>query len=189
MSKSREQLNKWLKEINIEGEKVLDVGVQDKPTNRLTTGIPGEYKTLDVDPKWNPDIVLDLNEELPFFPIPHFTIIFCIEVLEHCWNPMKAIENMSRMCAPGGKIFISTPFINPHHDEWDFLRYTNEWFEKVLPKYGLEIIRIEERRATDGLGALQNFYTLEGMKYSKIRAQKNGPYTYPVGYFIECKKQ
>jgi SAM-dependent methyltransferase len=187
VSKSREQLNSWLSQIDIEGKIVLDVGVQDKPTSRLTKGIPAKYMTMDIDPKWNPDIVADINSSI-FIKHPTCDIIFCIEVLEHCWNPIRAIKNMKKILKPGGTLYISTPFINPHHDEVDYLRYTNEWYEKVLPMLGLDIIRIEERRATTGLGALQNFYTLEGMKYSKIRAQTKGPYTYPVGYFIEAKK-
>lgn len=191
MSKSREQLNDMLREINIEGKVVLDVGVQDKPTRRLTKGTPKLYVTLDIDPQWKPDIVADLNDNLVTNQLEaaqhNCDVIFCIEVLEHCWNPIRVLKNLFAVVRPGGVVYISTPFINPHHDVVDYLRFTDEWYQKAMKAVGFEEITIRERRATTGLEALQHFYTLEGMKYSKIRAVK-GRYTYPVGYFVSAKR-
>lgn len=191
MSKSREQLNGLLNRIDIEGKRVLDIGCQDKPASLHVKGQPDVYFTNDIDPKWNPDFVFDLNEAnisvVSGGKIERFDVVFCLEVLEHCWNPVNCVQNLSNFLAKGGDLYISTPFINPHHDEWDFLRYTNEWYEKVLPMFDIEIVDIFERKATTGLASLQEFYVAEGMKYSKIR-QKKGPYSYPVGYFIHARK-
>lgn len=197
MSKSREQLNDYLKNINIEGKVVLDVGVQDKPTSRLTKGKPLFYYTLDIDSQWKPDFVADLNhpnlDELIASKLHSkgslslIDTIFCIEVLEHCWNPVQVIKNLFDTLRPGGTLYLSTPFINPHHDVVDYLRFTDEWYDQVLYKLGFDDITVHERGATTGLEALQQFYKLEGMKYSKIRA-KNGPYSYPVGYFVIARK-
>lgn len=193
MSKSREQLNDYLKNINIEGKVVLDVGVQDKPTSRLTKGNASEYYTLDIDSQWNPDVVADLNtrdlDVLVAMKTDNAQIdtIFCIEVLEHCWNPVQVVANLCNTLRPGGTLYLSTPFINPHHDVVDYLRFTDEWYKEVLPKAGFDEVIVHERVATTGLEALQQFYKLEGMKYSKIRA-KNGPYSYPVGYFVIARK-
>ncbi len=200
MSKSREQLNEFLKRIDIEGKTVLDVGVQDKPTSRLTTGTPRRYYTLDIDPQWpatffgdlnDPHFIRDIDDQARILSVnPNDMLIdtiFCIEVLEHCWNPVQVIKNLHDAIRPGGMVYISTPFINPHHDVVDYLRYTDEWYRDVLPKFGFHVVEIQERRATFGLVQLKNFYAIEGMKYSKIR-QKNGPYTYPVGYFVTAKR-
>lgn len=202
MSKSREQLNDFLREISINNKVVLDVGVQDKPTRRMTQGEPKSYFTTDIDTKWNPDFAFDLNVKIENLldhtkqtlliddpdPETMFDVIFCIEVLEHCWNPIRAIQNMASWLKPGGVLYIATPFINPHHDEVDFLRYTDEWYETVLPKFGMKVRKIKERKATAGLLNLQMFYAAEGMKYSKVQAKKRGAYTYPVGYFVEAVK-
>ena len=189
MSKSREQLNARLGQVDMTGKRVLDVGCQNRLANRVARGEPLEYHTVDVDDQWQPDIVADLNEKLPTFETAGlYDIVFCIEVLEHCWNPLQAIENLAGWLKPGGKLYISTPFINPHHDLWDYLRYTDEWYIKVLPKFGLNITELYERKATTGLETLKEFYRIEGMKFSKIR-MKRGPYTYPVGYFIGAEKQ
>lgn len=193
MSKSREILNGFLSKVDIEGKVVLDIGVQDKPASRLTKGTAKAYYTLDIDPQWKPDIIGDLNKPMTVELVnelaknPVIDVIFCIEVLEHCWNPTQALQNLHNLLRPGGMLYLSTPFINPHHDIVDYLRYTDEWYQKVLPMYGLEITELHERRATTGLADLQSFYRNEGLKYSKIR-QKIKPYTYPIGYYVIAKK-
>lgn len=197
MSKSREQLNQLLKAINIQDKIVLDVGVQDKPTSRLTHGTPREEYTLDIDDQWDPDVVADLNDDFGSIvarlpnklmlrqELPN--VIFCIEVLEHCWNPVKVCENLAKLLQDGGKLYLSTPFINPHHDYVDYLRFTHEWFRDVLPKVGFKDVIIKERVATVGKPFLENFYKTEGLKISKIRPEY-GRYTYPIGYFVEATK-
>lgn len=200
MSLSRNQLNEYLSHINIAGRRVLDVGVQDKPTKRLTQGEPKSYKTLDIDPQWSPDIVGDLNDP-NLTPILlsesqyedadgtniGYDVIFCIEVLEHCWNPVQAVANLSQAMKHNGDLYISTPFINPHHDKVDYLRFTNEWYRDTLPRLGLTITEIVERRATAGRTQLAAFYGIEGLRVSKIRPEY-GNYTYPIGYIVHATK-
>jgi hypothetical protein len=192
MSKSRDQLNALLGEIDISGKSVLDIGVQDKPSSRKTRGQPKLYATVDVDGQWNPDYVLDLNEDWEALAITQemrggFDAVFCIETLEHCWHPVQAVENIAFVAAPAGDIYVSTPFINPHHDYWDYLRFTGEWFQKVFDKFGIEIVALHERVATVGKPQLQEFFTVEGLRISKIRPEY-GRYSYPIGYFVHGRK-
>ncbi len=194
MSLSRNQLNEYLSRINIEGKTVLDVGVQDKPTGRLTQGSYKRYDTLDIDPQWRPTIVADLNDDWAKWVANvynintcNYDVVFCMEVLEHCWNPVQAVHNLAGIMAEGGDLYISTPFINPHHDFVDYLRYTNEWYRDVLPKVGLEVVEIVERRATAGREQLAAFFGVEGLRVSKIRPEY-GKYTYPIGYIVRARK-
>lgn len=189
MSLSRNQLNDYLSTVNIEGKTVLDVGVQDKQNIRLTKGMPFVYETIDIDPQWKPTYVLNLNDDWsPIInEIKTYNVIFCTEVLEHCWNPVQAIQNLSSTLEIGGDLYLSAPFINPHHDYVDYLRYTNEWFRDVLPKYGLQVIEIVERVATLGKTQLKIFYDAEGLRVSKIRPEY-GKYTYPIGYIVHARK-
>ncbi len=204
MSLSRNQLNQYLANIDITGRIVLDVGVQDKPTSRLTHGTPKVYWTLDIDEQWDPGIVGDLNDpELAYKILGQtaravpgsqsgqietgFDMVFCIEVLEHCWNPVKALANLSQVMKQGGDLYISTPFINPHHDYVDYLRFTNEWYRDVCPRLGLSVVKITERVATAGRNLIQQFYTAEGLRVSKIRPEY-GKYTYPIGYIVHARK-
>lgn len=193
MSKSREQLNEFLSHIDIQGKSVLDVGVQDKPAKNRTKGEPKSYWTLDIDESWSPDLVGDLNLPWEDFVAQVWKgkekvdVVFCLETLEHCWDPVQALTNMANILRSGGVMYVSTPFINPHHDTHDYLRFTNEWYRDVMPRVGLKVVNIKERTATAGKSLLQAFYNAEGLRVSKIRPEY-GNYTYPIGYFVEAIK-
>ena len=199
MSKSREQLVQYLSEIDITDKVVLDAGCGDRSkwARNFTKGEPKVYFTLDIYKKFNPDIVADLNKELPWqhivadSPRYGFDIIFCIETLEHLWNPIQAIKDMYTMLsnASNSVAYFSTPFINPYHDEVDYARYTSEWYEKVLTEVGFKDIKIKPRLATEGLPHLLQFYKLEGLRMSKTRLKKGQQNKMAeIGYFVECSK-
>jgi len=183
MSLSRNQVNKWLRTINIENKTVLDIGSgpKEKWTCNLTKGKPKEYKTADIDNVFGCNYIIDLNENIPDIK---FDIVFCIETLEHCWNPIKAVENLRYLTKE--TCYIATPFINPHHDKWDYLRYTGEWYQKALQFVGFRTVKITERVSTKGKELLKKFYQIEGLRISKIRPEF-GKYTYPIGYCIEAR--
>ena len=48
--------------------------------------------------------------ELPFADAT-FDVIFCTEVLEHLAEPQRAVREMARVLAPGGKVFITVPSV------------------------------------------------------------------------------
>lgn len=189
MSKSREQLNEYLKQINIWGKTVLDVGVQDKPASKYARGTAKKYATLDVDDQWKPDIVADLNnlysaEQYALWG--SYDVVFCIEVLEHVWNPLNAVQFLSNVTKE--VCYISTPFVNPIHDYWDYLRYTFQWYEDVLPKYGFKRIEVQRRTAT-AKSLLMSFFKQEGMRMSKVTMEKYSSDRYfDVGYFVSAYK-
>jgi len=200
MSCSRNQINKFLGEIDITGKTVLDVGVQNNPARKYTKGETKKYMTLDIDNEWSPDLVLDINEtdiDLSIFTNiinaqrirGGFDIVFCLEVLEHCWNPIEAVRNLAEFTADGGVCYISVPFINPLHDKWDYLRYTPEWFEKVLPIVGFKRVVVKKRMATNGVLDLMTFYRNEGLRMSKIRLKAGQSKDQAlIGLFVEAHK-
>lgn len=192
MSKSREQINQFLGGINIEGKRVLDVGVQNNPASNYVKGIAKEYLTTDVDEEWGSDYLFDLNKDFKKSIIKggkKFDVVFCLEVLEHCWNPVQAIWNLFDLVDEGGVCYISVPFINPIHDKWDYLRYTPEWFEKVLPMVGFKGFKIHLRRASIGTEDLMRFYQGEGLRMSKIReVMGDGHLKNLIGVIVEAGK-
>lgn len=189
MSLSRNQLNKWLIKIDITGKSVLDVGAGEynKWAMNFVRGKPKEYVTLDIDKRLKSQIVADLNKRRKDFSYGEFDIIFCLETLEHCWDPVQVVKNLFNMLDYNGICYISTPFINPHHDKWDYLRFTGEWFYKILKRVGFREIIIKERVATEGKDLLRDFYQVEGLRVSKIRSEY-GQYTYPIGYMVKAVK-
>jgi len=84
----------------IDGKR-LDIGCGNNKT-------PGSTY-LDVDKDAHPDILHDLNE----FPYPvennSFDEIIAKHIIEHLDCPQKFIEELCRICKPGGTVFIETP--------------------------------------------------------------------------------
>jgi len=192
MSKSRSQLIDYLKCIDITGKTVLDVGSGSKEhwAKNWVKGKPKKYITCDVQRFEGVDFEFDLNirhnyiDEFKTTP-QRCEVTFCLETLEHCWNPIQAIENLDKFTTE--VLYISTPFINPIHDEVDYLRYTEEWYQMVLPKFGFTHIDIK-RRTTDS-PLLPTWYQEEGMRMSKIRIKKGESYKLKdVGYFVEARR-
>ena len=91
---------------------------------------------------------LDIISDITTIPEPaeSFDAIMCIEVFEHLPEPIKAIEEFSRLLRPGGHLFITAPFCSlthfaPYHFYTGFNRY---FYQEHLPKNGFEIIELVE---------------------------------------------
>src|ERR1044071_8391494 len=65
--------------------------------------------TLDRVPETQPDIVHDLNVFPWPFEVDTFQTIYCIDVIEHLSDIVKALEEMHRIAQKGGWIHITTP--------------------------------------------------------------------------------
>jgi SAM-dependent methyltransferase len=63
-------------------------------------------------------------EQLPFGDA-QFQLIECDAVLEHVRDPVRVMEEMRRVLAPGGHVHLVTPFCHPFHEyPKDFRRFT-----------------------------------------------------------------
>ena len=85
------------------------------------------------------DLVCDINA-IPE-PDASFDAILCSEVLEHLPDPLKALDEFSRLLKPAGKLILTAPFSSlvhfaPQHFCTGFSRY---WYEHQLPMRGFEI--------------------------------------------------
>lgn len=69
---------------------------------RATTSIMGKCYTQDI-------LNVDLNKIPDSLPEGKFDKIFCFEVLEHLWFPVRVLAAFRRMLKPGGKLFLSVP--------------------------------------------------------------------------------
>jgi hypothetical protein len=84
--------------------------------------------------------------------------VICHCVLEHCINPYRAIETMQFMCLNrGGILYISVPVFPrpeekqeiqeahtiPQYDNWDFFRFTREWFNQISVSLNMSILENE----------------------------------------------
>jgi len=85
------------------------------------------------------DIVSDITD-IPE-PDKSFDVILCSEVFEHLPDPLKALNEFSRLLKGGGILIVTAPFNSlvhfaPYHFSTGFSRY---WYEHHLPKFNFEI--------------------------------------------------
>lgn len=113
---------------------------------------PGPYKALfkqrvgfDVAPGPAVDVTGDMHA-LPFED-NYFEQILSTEVLEHSYDPCKAVDELRRVLKPGGKLILTTRFVYPLHDTpHDFFRFTEFGLKHIFRReagWKLEIFQGE----------------------------------------------
>lgn len=188
-SYTRQQLEEWIKTIEVKG-RLLDIGGSQKPAiGRVKVVGDVVSEILDLpEPHENspkPSIVHDINERFNF-PVgfEKYDIITCFEVMEYVWNPLEALRNMHRMLNDGGKAYISTAFIYPVHNPvgQDYLRYTEAGMVKLLDKVGFGINSVTSRVAMEP-HMLMSWYANEGMRPARDWNEHN-----VIGHLWEVTK-
>jgi predicted SAM-dependent methyltransferase len=80
-------------------------------------------KVVDPVPDYKPDIVADIHH----LPMKDSSVggIFCIAVLEHVEDPIRAVAEMYRVLEQDGLVFIYVPFLFYYHAHGDY--YKDYW--------------------------------------------------------------
>jgi len=183
----RQQLERWLSRINVNTKSVLDIGGSANPvTDRVNSWKVEQYSILDngvEDFRVRPTYNLDIN--YPIKITDTFDMIFCLEVMEYVFNPVLALMNMYMLLKTKGILYISFPAIYPVHNpkDVDCLRYTKKGVIKILSTAGFSNWEFESRIATEGAGALGDFYRLE-----KMHPVKHDSVIYDIGYMCRVNK-
>lgn len=142
-----------LKEI-AKGKVVLDVGGGSEYSKWLSEYKDlfkdCDYKTIDIFPEFNPTILGDIHTiDLPDNSIDS---IICNAVLEHCYNPNLAVDQMYRILKPNGRILASAPFIYAYHGNniyKDYYRFTKDGWKYLFRNFkDLEIVNIRGNSET-----------------------------------------
>lgn len=157
MSYYREQLEEWLKTIDVKAKKVADVGGKELSVkDRVKSWKVRKYIVYDL-----PDY--DLNRSPVYNDCD---VVFCLEVFEYVWSPVVAINNLAALTRKGGIIYVSFPFVYCQHNpiEMDYLRYTPRGVEKLCKEAGLTIL---DHKLRMGNNMLTKFYELDKMKRAK----------------------
>lgn len=125
-----------LAEIELTGV-VLDLGGGEKA--RYKEYLPdtiGEYVSVNIDPDIEPTHLIVPGEILP---LEDNSIDNCItfNTLEHVYDAKFLIQEMQRVLKPGGKLFITVPWIfGIHGHPDDYTRYTPSWWAMALEEAG-----------------------------------------------------
>lgn len=183
MSLYRDQLESWLRTIDVDCDSVLDVGGGEKHVKgRVKSFQAKKYKVLDSEAIYRPDYFGDLNY---LIDLDHqFNILFCLEVFEYVWNPVQAIENLASFLSPKGIAYISFPTLYPLHNPpgMDSLRYTKFGIEKLLSR-AFKSWEITPRPATIGARYLAEFWRSEAH-----HPMRNTDMIFDVGYLVKAIK-
>ena len=101
---------------------------------------PGKaYVGCDIQEGPNVDQIEDIHH-LTFDDASVGTVV-CVEVLEHVADPIRAVEEIHRVLAPGGvAILTSVMFMPIHAHPWDFWRFTPEGFAKLLEPFETSMV-------------------------------------------------
>ncbi len=192
-SYTRNQLEEWVKNIDVKADRVLDIGGSQLPIKgRTKSWDVKDYKILDLEQphecKVKPDIITDLNDIITDKTFDnYFDVAFCLEVMEYMWMPGIALNNIKHLLKKGGILYISFHFIYPMHNPngKDYLRYTRWGVEKLLKETGFEIDRdfSKSRLAIDFRG-LMGWFRSEKMRPSNDYYLHN-----EVGYLVKAIKK
>jgi len=132
----RQPLADWLRRegANAAGKRVLDVGCGDEPYRPFFAGA-AEYVGVDVQENTHADLH-GAAEELPV-PDASFDVVLCTQVLEHANDPVRAVRELSRVTAPGGRVLASTHGTMVYHpNPVDYWRWTHTGLERLFAENG-----------------------------------------------------
>jgi SAM-dependent methyltransferase len=133
----RESLARWLRaeaerlRVAERRVRILDVGCGPKPYYPFFEPVADEYVGLDVEPTPSADVV-GFVEEMPL-ESGRFDLVLCTQVLEHADDPRRAVSELRRVTAPGGRVLASTHGVQVYHPSpHDYWRWTHEGLARLF---------------------------------------------------------
>lgn len=189
-SSYRLELDRWLSQLDVAAETVLDIGGSQLPVKgRTSSWNVQRYLIADLpephvgSPK--PDVELDMNWEavsLQDVDYTQFEIIFCLEVFDYIWHPYAAFANIELFLKKGGTAWVTFPMMYPLHQpvEDDALRYMPGGINKLAEAVGLKIAQMIPRRTeTDSI--------YQAFRTERMRCAKHEDHNIS-GWIVEFKK-
>ncbi|MBN3897564.1 MAG: methyltransferase domain-containing protein [Nostoc sp. NOS(2021)] len=119
----RYYLSKFIKEIQTQiGGNILEIGGTPKDKDFYQINAGTSYQILNLEAGPGVDIVGDVHEVSVIKPESYDSVII-FNVLEHCYAPWIAVENIYTWLKPGGKCFAMVPSaIRVHATPVDYWR-------------------------------------------------------------------
>ncbi len=117
---------------------ILEIGSKDYgSTSSFRDTYPGNpYVGVDMEAGKGVDHVVDLVEGIGPLQQDHFALVVCCSVLEHVTKPWVMAENITRLARPGGKLYMSVPWVwryHPYPD--DYFRFSFRGVAALFPGF------------------------------------------------------
>lgn len=112
---------------------VLDIGTgKGAPYKKYIAN--KKYLTLDIDKNSSPDICADIHNFK--WEANYFHTVIAIELLEHLYDPQKAIDQIHRILKTNGICILSTRFLYPYHKApEDYYRFTQDSLNYLFKEF------------------------------------------------------
>lgn len=153
-----------------------------------------DYKTLDLEPRYRPDIVASIYK----IPLANESIgaIICKSVLEHLEEPRQAVAEMRRILKPGGQVLVYVPFIYPYHARTGVYRDYYRFSEDALCSLFREFGSVEVQKVGGYFRALMFFLpwqhrlkvVLEPIAYALDTLTRRNRGSTTAGYYLYAVK-
>jgi SAM-dependent methyltransferase len=110
------------------GDRILNVGCGDGQRAAQTTNL--DYADA-------PTVDCRGDAECLPFKASVFKLVITQETLEHVRRPAAALDEIARVLAPGGTLYLQLPFVIGYHPgPSDFWRFTREGITEMLERAG-----------------------------------------------------
>ncbi len=164
---------------------VLDVGAKNSPYLKF---IPHKkYLRLDISPVARPDYVADIHKT--DLPSNAFDAIIASEVLEHLYDPGKAVNEIYRMLKHGGTCVISTPAFYPFHpDPNDYFRFTTDSLNYLFRRFRTVDIRPHGNRIHLIWQILTQSFPVLNFITRFMFLYKHEDKEFPLGFIVVAEK-
>jgi SAM-dependent methyltransferase len=142
---------------------ILEIGPKRNDNERIISP-NNKIETVDIVADNNTTYVADLTKENEL-PKSYFDSVYCLEVLEHTYEPWEIIKQINLLLKPGGHLHISMPFqFRIHGPLPDNYRISEFGLKYLLEKYNYEITHFD------------------------AIVDKDRP-AFPIHYTVTCKKR
>jgi SAM-dependent methyltransferase len=99
----------------------------DRYRQFVTKASISRYEVVDVDIKLPSLTIQNDIQDLRGIKNCDFDVIVCTQVLQYVENPLKAVSELRRVLKRGGRLLVTTPFVEKDYkrlrDRWRFTRY------------------------------------------------------------------